>query len=59
MATACICINRPGNTVSLPIATKANESDWANLREELSYLEAINRDLPRAGKDLISAGSQR
>ena len=31
--------------LSLPIATKANEGDWARLQGELSHLEAINRDL--------------
>jgi hypothetical protein len=31
--------------LSLPIATKAHESDWARLQEELSYLDAINQDL--------------
>ena len=31
--------------LSLPIATKTNESDWARLQEELTHLEAINRDL--------------
>jgi len=31
--------------LSLPIATKANEGDWAKLQGELSHLEAINRDL--------------
>ena len=31
--------------LSLPIATKADASDWTRLQEELSYLEAVNRDL--------------
>jgi hypothetical protein len=31
--------------LSLPIATKSNEIEWARLQEELSHLEAINRDL--------------
>jgi acyl-homoserine lactone acylase PvdQ len=31
--------------LSLPIATKANESDWARLQEELNHLGAINRDM--------------
>ncbi|MCX6633358.1 MAG: zinc dependent phospholipase C family protein [Candidatus Solibacter sp.] len=31
--------------LSLPIATKANEGDWARLQEELSHLAAVNRDL--------------
>jgi hypothetical protein len=37
--------------LSLPIATKANQGDWAKLQEELSYLEAINRDFsPKTSK---------
>jgi hypothetical protein len=31
--------------LSLPIATKSNESDWVRLQEELSHLASINRDL--------------
>ena len=31
--------------LSLPIATKANEGDWARLQSELGNLEAIDRDL--------------
>lgn len=31
--------------LSLPIATKAHEGDWARLQEELNHLQAINRDL--------------
>jgi hypothetical protein len=31
--------------LSLPIATKASESDWARLQEELNHLEVVNRDL--------------
>jgi hypothetical protein len=31
--------------LSLPIATKANQRDWARLQGQLSHLEAINRDL--------------
>ena len=31
--------------LSLPIATKANASDWTRLQEELNHLEAINGDL--------------
>src|SRR5260370_119352 len=31
--------------LSLPIATKANESDGARVQENLSLLEAVNRDL--------------
>jgi hypothetical protein len=35
--------------LSLPIATKANEGDWARLQAELTHLEGINRDLTAAG----------
>jgi hypothetical protein len=31
--------------LSLPIATKTHESDWARLQEELNHLDAVNRDL--------------
>jgi len=31
--------------LSLPIATKANEGEWARLQNELTYLEAIDRDI--------------
>jgi hypothetical protein len=44
--------------LSLPFATKANETDWARLREELSHLEAINRDFAAAsskGSTALSA----
>ena len=34
--------------LSLPIATKANESDWAHLQEDLSHLAAVNGDLAGA-----------
>src|SRR3984893_6074049 len=34
--------------LSLPIATKAHESDWARLQKELSHLEAVNLDLAAA-----------
>jgi hypothetical protein len=34
--------------LNLPIATKANEGEWARLQEELSHLGAINRDLAAA-----------
>jgi hypothetical protein len=35
--------------LSLPIATKANATDWARLQEELTYLGDINQDLAAAG----------
>ena len=41
--------------LNLPIATKANESDWARLQEELSHLGAINRDLA-AGTSTVPTG---
>ena len=31
--------------LSLPIATKTNQSDWARLQDELNHLGAVNRDL--------------
>jgi hypothetical protein len=34
--------------LSLPIATKADASDWARLQEELSHLAAVNLDLAAA-----------
>ena len=41
--------------LSLPIATKTNEGDWARLQEELIHLGAINRDLA-AGNSTVSTG---
>jgi hypothetical protein len=38
--------------LSLPIATKANEADWARLQAELTHLEGINRDLTAAGSEV-------
>jgi hypothetical protein len=34
--------------LSLPIATKTNESEWARLQEELNHLTAVDRDLAAA-----------
>ncbi len=34
--------------LSLPIATKTNEIEWARLQEDLSYLTAVGRDLAAA-----------
>jgi hypothetical protein len=34
--------------LSLPIATKTNESDWARLQEELMRLAAVDQDLSAA-----------
>jgi hypothetical protein len=41
--------------LSLPIATKASQGDWARLQEELSHLEAIDRDLPAASSKVSAA----
>ena len=41
--------------LSLPIATKANASDWARLQEELSHLNDINQDLSAAGSKVSTA----
>jgi Zinc dependent phospholipase C len=41
--------------LSLPIATKSDESDWARLQEELLHLDAINRD--RAASPEVAAVS--
>ena len=40
--------------LNLPIATKANEGDWARLQGELSHLEAINRDLTATTSSKVS-----
>ena len=39
--------------LAVPIATKTNASDWARLQDELTHLEAINRDLG-AGTSKVS-----
>jgi hypothetical protein len=39
--------------LGVPIATKTNPSDWARLQEELTHLEAVNRDLG-AGTSKVS-----
>jgi hypothetical protein len=41
--------------LSLPIATKASEGDWARLQAELNHLEAIDRDLPAASSKASAA----
>jgi len=41
--------------LSLPIATKAHESDWARLQEELGHLEAIHRDLSGGSSKVAAA----
>jgi hypothetical protein len=43
--------------LSLPIATKTSESDWARLQEELDHLEAIDRDLPAASSNVSAERS--
>jgi hypothetical protein len=40
--------------LGVPIATKTNASDWARLQDELTHLEAVNRDLG-AGTSKVSA----
>jgi hypothetical protein len=39
--------------LGVPIATKTNASDWARLQDELTHLEAVNRDLG-AGTSKVS-----
>jgi hypothetical protein len=41
--------------LSLPIATKASEADWARLQAELDHLEIINRDLSPPSSHLSTA----
>jgi hypothetical protein len=41
--------------LSLPIATKSNEGDWARLQGELSRLEAVNRDSAAASSEVSTA----
>ena len=41
--------------LSLPIATKANETDLARLQAELNQLETINRDLSAGGAKVSTA----
>jgi len=43
--------------LSLPIATKANESEWARLREELHRLEAVDHDLAAANSKVWTGSS--
>ena len=38
--------------LSLPIATKAHESDWTRLQENLNQLRAIDSDLSAANPDI-------
>jgi Zinc dependent phospholipase C len=41
--------------LSLPIATKTKESDWARLQDELNHLEAINHDLSAPASKVSTA----
>jgi len=41
--------------LSLPIATKADKGEWTRLQEELSHLQAVNRDLSPAGSKVSTA----
>ena len=43
--------------LSLPIATKADASDWAKLQEELNHLAAVNQDLAAANPKAPAASS--
>jgi hypothetical protein len=43
--------------LSLPIATKADASDWAKLQEELNHLAAVNLDLAAANPKAPAASS--
>jgi len=43
--------------LSLPIATKTNESDWARLQEELNHLTAVDHDLAAASPKVSTASS--
>jgi hypothetical protein len=43
--------------LSLPIATKTDESDWARVQDELNHLGAINRDMAKGGvSDVVARG---
>ena len=41
--------------LSLPIATKTNQKDWARLQGELDHLEAVNRDFAAASSKVATA----
>ena len=41
--------------LSLPIATKTDEGDWARLQDELQQLEVVNRDLSPARSSVSNA----
>jgi len=43
--------------LSLPIATKTNENEWARLQEELNRLTAVDRDLAAASSKMSTASS--
>lgn len=43
--------------LSLPIATKTNESEWARLQEELNHLTAVDRDLAAASSKVPTESS--
>jgi hypothetical protein len=41
--------------LSLPIATKTDEGDWAKLQQELNHLEAVNQDFSVANSNVSTA----
>jgi len=43
--------------LSLPIATKANESDWAKLQEQINHLAAVNQDLAAGPQTPVAFGA--
>ena len=43
--------------LSLPIATKANESDWAKLQEHINHLAAVNQDLAAGPQTPVAFGA--
>ena len=45
--------------LSLPIATKTNESEWAQVQEDLNHLTAVDRDLAAANSKVSVAASAR
>ena len=43
--------------LSLPIATKTNQTEWARLQQELNYLSAVDRDLAATSSKVSTASS--
>ena len=44
--------------LSLPIATKTNEGDWARLQGELAHLDAVNQDLAPGSSKIAAAAEE-